>query len=618
MHLDNRYKIIEKVGSGGMATVYRARDELLNREVAIKVLHPHLVEKEDVKKRFLREAQALARLKHKNIIEVFDYFSEESNCYIVSEFIKGKNLASFISEYDISSPFIAAMIVSILADAIDHAHKNNVIHRDIKPENILISDNYQLKITDFGIAYITDAESLTITGSISGSPAHMSPEQIDGKDIDLRTDIFSLGTILYLISCGELPFKGNSPASIFKSILMGEYKDPREVNPIIDSRFASIIHKCLKKDLNERYGSCEELKTDLIIYLKKYGITEIELSLQAFFKNPISFFDELNHKIAKHLKDYLYKNIRDNNTTLEIQEYLNILLHLVPEDHDAKALFDRFLLIEESKKNKLKRLKYGILGLTIISLILTSIYWKDIFYNHKVIYDDWKNNNFTDSQKTSNLTDTDTGQITSENNYESNEEPVKTKVPEHLRDPTEHRKKRNKVIQSLKKGESLKTGDKDTINEVKSGELNLYIKPYGDVYINNNLVGTEKATLNLKLRSGRHFIRVKNPFFFDIEREINIEPDSKVDLRLVFDKIKPAKLFILSPQECDIYIDGNLLGQSSMFINTGITIPIHDATDGKREIILKASRAGYRDFIKKIELTAGETRSIKIHLVKGK
>jgi len=611
MNIDPRYQIVEKAGSGGMATVFRARDTVLNRDVAIKVLHPHLVEKEEVKKRFLREAQAIARLRHRNIIEVYDYKSTQEDCYIISEFIKGESLANFLSEYDISSPFISAMIVTVLSDAIAHAHKNGVIHRDIKPENILISDNRLLKITDFGIAHITDAESLTITGSISGSPAHMSPEQIDGKGVDERTDIFSLGTLLYLISTGELPFKGTSPAAIFKAILMGEYREPRELNPLIDNRFSSILQKTLKKNLNERYSSTTELRDDLTEYLRSYGIVDIETMLAELFTRPIEFMEELNQRIIRHLKDYLYKNISTKKENAEIRDYLNILLHLAPEDSDALALFDRFTSLANRVERRI-RFQRASLGMIIVLLLTIPIY---LLIRHKsetpifgtsdtVSQDIFTRDGVEDVSSVSTISQ---DRPTENASNESGEELKKEIAPRELK------KERKRIIQiANRKVVSQKSIPVLEQNE-KYGEIRLFIKPYGDVYIDNTLYAREKAAANIKLPGGQHRLVIKNPFYFDIEKEITITGNSTTDLRLVFDRIKPAKLIINSTAECDIYIDGNLLGRSDAYMKNGITIPIN-SKDGKRQILFKATRDGYNDFVRNIELTAGETKALKINL----
>ncbi len=613
MEIDSRYKIVEKAGSGGMATVYRAVDTVLNREVAIKVLHPHLVEKEEVKKRFLREAQAIARLRHKNIIEVFDYKSSETDCYIISEFISGKNLAEFISEYDISSPFIAAMIVSILSDAIGHAHANGIIHRDIKPENILISSDNILKITDFGIAHIADTESLTITGSISGSPAHMSPEQIDGKDVDIRTDIFSLGTLLYLISTGELPFKGNSPASIFKSILMGEYIEPVELNPLIGSSFSAIIHKALKKNLSERYSSTIDLKHDLENYLKDYGIVDIDRELKEFFKDPIKFMDDLSRRISHHLKNRLYKEITStaNEDRIHIQDLLNVLLILNPEDEDSQSLFNRFKEISTIKQNKFRLMYPAIAIIAIIIGIFVFVHLSRVDSSDSSL-SLRPRDKYLPAVKADLIRDIPDNDRGGED-FET--ETIKTENSEKEERLIKREKKR---IASKKNRERSISSTENRVNAVTStGELRLYIKPYGDIYLDGSLFAKEKATVNIRTNSGKHIIRVKNPFYYDIEKEVDIKEDQKIDLRLIFDRIKPAKIYINSAIDCDIYIDGIFIGRSDILMRNGITIPI-DTQNGKRQVLIKATKSGYKDFISNIELSAGESRNLKIILKKSK
>ncbi|MGB9600462.1 MAG: serine/threonine-protein kinase, partial [Myxococcota bacterium] len=551
-----------------------------------------------------------ARLRHRNIIEIFDYKSDENDCYIISEFVKGKSLASFLSEYDISSPFIAAMMVSILSDAIGHAHRNGIVHRDIKPENILISENFILKITDFGIAHIADAESLTITGSISGSPAHMSPEQIDGKDVDFRTDIFSLGTLLYLIACGELPFKGNSPASIFKSILLGEYREPKELNPLIDNKFSNIIHTSLKKNIDERYKDAEELKKELLEYLHLYGITDVEGELSSFFKRPLEYLEELQKRIIGHLKDYLYKNIKNKESRIQIQDSLNILLYLAPEDIDARALFERFssLEIRDRRRNSIKR---GLLFIPFIVFIFFIIF--QLFFTHQrgnisiMAQDDINGMSFVQDVYSDYIQIAEDVKPSKEADNNSSEQ--QWEINQEI-------KRHKKKLLSFKKDEKGVKAEEFPSSEVpKFGQINLFIKPYGDIYIDNNLYAKEKAAVSLRLRAGRHNLKIKNPFYFDIEKEINVDENKKTDIRLIFDRIKPAKIFINTNTECDIYIDGNLLGRSDMYIKNGITIPI-TSSDGRREIILKATKSGYKDFITKIELRAGESNTIKINMIK--
>jgi serine/threonine-protein kinase len=186
-----------------MAVVYKATDTSLQREVAVKVLHPHLASHDEARRRFEREAQAVAKLRHENILEIFDYSGKESSeSYIVTEFIRGRTLKGFMTEHTLGYPEIAAMITAEVCRALSHAHALGVLHRDVKPENIMIRDDGVLKLTDFGIAQIVDAQRMTVTGQLLGSPAYMSPEHVEGKPLDFRTDVFSVGILLYQLSTG--------------------------------------------------------------------------------------------------------------------------------------------------------------------------------------------------------------------------------------------------------------------------------------------------------------------------------------------------------------------------------------------------------------------------------
>ena len=174
-----KYEILEEVGQGGMATVYRARDLRLGREVALKVLHPHLARQEEARRRFRREAQAVARLRHPAILEIYDYSGEEvPTAYIATEFIRGESLRDHLERRAPELPEVGMMIAVQLLGALQHAHENGVIHRDVKPENVLIGHDGGIKLADFGIAHLADGQGMTVTGTLLGSPAHMSPEQI--------------------------------------------------------------------------------------------------------------------------------------------------------------------------------------------------------------------------------------------------------------------------------------------------------------------------------------------------------------------------------------------------------------------------------------------------------
>ncbi len=211
--IPGRYRLIEEVGQGGMAVVFRAQDETLKREVAVKLLHQHLAADTESKARLEREAQAVAKLRHENILEIFDYSGIASeSAYIVTEFIDGKTLKQLFEHRRIRHPEVAAMIAAEIGGALAHAHSVGIIHRDVKPENVMIRKDGVLKLMDFGIAQVVDLQRMTVTGQLLGSPAYMAPELIEGKPLDFRTDVFSVGIILYQMATGTLPFVGQEPA----------------------------------------------------------------------------------------------------------------------------------------------------------------------------------------------------------------------------------------------------------------------------------------------------------------------------------------------------------------------------------------------------------------------
>jgi len=269
-----KYEIVDEIGHGGMATVYRARDTRLNRLVALKVMHPHLQGAKEARARFAREALTIARLKHPNILEIYDYSGEDGDThYIATELLRGPTLKQLVEDHPDIPAEIAACLAILIARALGAAHAEGVIHRDVKPENVMIHENHAVKLTDFGIAQLVDAQGMTSTGEVLGSPAHMAPEQIEGKDCDARTDIFSLGTVLYLLATGELPFQGRNTHQVLKQIAEGRYSDPLLMKPQIGARFREIVVRCLAVDPARRYASAAELERDLSDFVR---VLEIE------------------------------------------------------------------------------------------------------------------------------------------------------------------------------------------------------------------------------------------------------------------------------------------------------------------------------------------------------
>ena len=266
--LGNRYEIIEKIGAGGMATVYRAKCHVLKRDVAVKILRDEFTTDNEFIKRFNAEAQAAASLTHPNIVSVYDVGHEGNLYYIVMELVKGKTLKEIIVEEGALSWKWAIDLAIQIARGLEKAHANNIIHRDIKPHNIIITEDGTAKVTDFGIAKAVSNSTITAFGVTTGSVHYFSPEHAKGGSTDQKSDLYSLGIVLYEMVTGRVPFDADTPVSIALKHMQEEPVAPKEVNSSIPASLNSIILKAIEKEPENRYQSATEMITDLEICLK--------------------------------------------------------------------------------------------------------------------------------------------------------------------------------------------------------------------------------------------------------------------------------------------------------------------------------------------------------------
>jgi serine/threonine-protein kinase len=262
-----RYQIEKELGKGAMGVVYLGRDPKINRVVAIKTMALSQEFEEDelveVKERFFREAETAGRLNHQNIVTMYDAGEEHDLAFIAMEFLKGRDLVPYTKpDHLLPLPQVVSILARV-ADALAYAHSNNVVHRDVKPANVMYEpESDQVKVTDFGIARITDS-SKTKTGMVLGTPSYMSPEQLSGKKIDGRSDLFSLGVTLYQMVCGQLPFVGDSMAQLMFKIANEAQADIRSMNPQVPDGLAAVIDRALSKDMEQRYQTGDEMARDL-------------------------------------------------------------------------------------------------------------------------------------------------------------------------------------------------------------------------------------------------------------------------------------------------------------------------------------------------------------------
>jgi serine/threonine protein kinase len=318
----DKYELLEELGHGGMATVYRARDLRLEREVAVKLIHNHLRENAEVRGRFVAEARAVAKLRHTGIVDVYDVSDDDDpERYLVVELIGGTTLRKVLDEHGAVPPEVAASIAATLCDAVQHAHEAGVIHRDIKPENVLIDHamgserpsspreggsnsgrgRAKVKLTDFGIAKVLDAQGVTSTGQILGSPAHMAPEQIEGGAIAPTTDVFALGVLLYECLVGHLPFQGTNPAQVLRRVLAGDFEPADSERAEVGGRWAAIVARALQLEPSRRYPSAADFAAAIAGELEALGVAGPQQVLDEYFAEPAAYRERLPETLVPRL-----------------------------------------------------------------------------------------------------------------------------------------------------------------------------------------------------------------------------------------------------------------------------------------------------------------------------
>src|SRR5436190_1195201 len=342
----DKYELLERVGQGGMAIVYRGIDRQLKRVVAIKVLHKHLADYQEARDRFEREAQAVAKLRHENILEIFDYSGAEDakalgSSYIVTEFIEGGTRKQCITDRPITFPEIGAMIMLQVCRALAHAHAAKILHRDIKPENIMVRSDGVVKLMDFGISHMVDLERLTVTGQLLGSPAYMAPEHVEGRPLDFRTDVFAAGIVLYQLTVGKLPFEGKNPHEVLKRIAECRFVDPRQANPRIGNRLGKIILRAMAAQPNDRYPAIGEMVLALEAYLEESGLETDKLTseLARYFKAPAPYEQALKDRLVDHLTRRGQKQLADGEQTPALDVFDRVL-SIDPQNQKVLAILD--------------------------------------------------------------------------------------------------------------------------------------------------------------------------------------------------------------------------------------------------------------------------------------
>ena len=333
------YQIIEHLGRGGMAEVYKAYQPALDRHVAVKILHPFVADDETFLARFEREARAVAALRHANIVRVYDFGHEDSTYYMVMEYVDGQTLKQRLNKFradgQTMSPAETTKLITQVARALQHAHRRGLIHRDIKPANILLTSRGDAVLSDFGIARMVESTRYTMTG-IVGTPDYMSPEQGQGHEVDLRTDIYSLGIVLYECLTGRPPFTADTPLAVIFKHVQDPLPLPRGINPNISEAMERVVLKSLAKDPTDRFESAQE----------------IAYALEAAHRGDDTLADEAD-TISALFAD-LVPTLEE--TTVPAQETAVAAPATLPE----KIAFDHRVILEDYFRNREHNLKFKI------------------------------------------------------------------------------------------------------------------------------------------------------------------------------------------------------------------------------------------------------------------
>ena len=366
-----RYLLLDVLGHGAMASVFRARDSQLGRDVAVKVMGMTVATRGEGAERFRREAHAVAALKHPGIVEIYDFVdaTAEDPSYIVAELIEGPTLRRLLDERQVRLlPEVAALIALPLAEALATAHARGIVHRDVKPDNVMIerrSDRSRVVITDFGVAHIRGLETMTASGALVGSPAYMSPEQARAHEVGPGTDIWALGVLLYEMATGCLPFPGKDPFCVIASIVRGSFRRPSQIAATVGPRFERIVLRCLSPNPAARYPNAGELAADLRELASEAGLVPEQPALCRFLDDPTKFEAELRPKVADTAVAEARRRARRGELARALAEIGRATAY-VPSHAGANALL---------KKLSAGRTAVRVAGLVLAGLVLATTTW---------------------------------------------------------------------------------------------------------------------------------------------------------------------------------------------------------------------------------------------------
>lgn len=608
-----RYRLLEEVGHGGMAVVYRGLDESLEREVAVKVLHPHLAARLEHRRRLAREARAVARLKHANILEIHDFAGEDSeDAFLVTELIRGRTLKAFAQAHPFDPPELGVACVHELAGALAHAHAHGIIHRDLKPENVMVREDGPapvIKLMDFGIAQILDRdERMTVTGSLMGSPAHMAPEIIDGKDADERSDVFSLGTILYWLVTGHLPFEAPSPGALLRKILEGDYTDPRVLCPSVSDQLARLIGEAMHRDREQRLPSAATFQEKLAALLSEEGFQRPGDLLTDFLRAPRETPPKVRELVVAHLMSTGRSEAGQRRTARALAAYGRVIAIVpgTPEAGAARKAIDAL----KTRVRWRNRAAGGIATMLAAALVIVlSPFWKPFFERPP--------DEPAASEETAEAT------VPAERSFEAT-------TPDALADVGDDPETPPSAEPEPPAPRRARTGTRVAAVEsnpppgpsepLLPAQVFITVKPFAHVEIDGRPVGT--TPFQGDVEPGLRRIRLTHDCCEPMEIEAELRSQRRTDLREKLSP-RPAALSVDldGPDDTGIMVDEEFrafareLGERPLYIPLGV-----DASGEpryERNVSLRFFRDGYRDRILPLKVRAGQPATVKVSMTEA-
>ncbi len=543
------YEIIKKIGIGGMATVYTARQKSLNRTVVLKTMHEHLQEDKTFVARFEREAKAAAAMSHENIVQIIDYGQEEGAWYIAMEHVDGSDLKQWLEKHGSPPVEIGTITLYDLCAGLAHAHEHHVIHRDIKPANIMLAPTGVPKIADFGLAKQTQESTvLTVHDTMIGTVPYMSPEHATGQHVDERSDIFSLGVVAYELFGGRRPFPGNSSASVINAIITLDPLPLNNLNPLVTDELLVVVSKMLQKDPAKRYQSALAVRRDLELIIDDWGVTRSKEMLAEYLQEPESVVGAFSkRRFKEHLnRGYQYKNMGLGKIDDAIREFERAHF-LDPDNAEATKLLRELKEQKPSKRERgkktgkggLRRVWIGIAASLAVAL-LAVILWALLGGQPEDRY----------AERTA-VRRTAARPAAAPERTAPDEAPA-VEVPEDLAgDGTDATGPGETTTGGAE--EDIPAAASETVAEtpapalpvpereapvepaVANGTLEITAKPTATFFVNERIYAENVSVVSLSFPPGKYEVRLENPFFGNMKWEsVRIEPEKTKSLAYDF------------------------------------------------------------------------------------